>query len=120
MAVHRAGRAQPVGTDAGREAGQGPGQAVGRDLGRTEEGELGPPRLVGVDRTLRRRGSGAIVSVRLRGRPWHAVLADMIEGVVAVNRLAPPAADRVRADLWRACAELTQPVVPRAVRPAVR
>ena len=37
-------------------------------------------RLVGVDRTLRRRGGGAVVSVRLRGRPWPAVLADMIEG----------------------------------------
>ena len=39
-------------------------------------------------------------SVRLRGRPWPAVLADMIEGVVAVNELAPPAATRVRTDLW--------------------
>lgn len=62
-----------------------------------------PPRLVGVDRTIRRRPDGAIVAVRLRGRPWAAVLADMIEGVIAANRLGPPAADRVRADLWRAC-----------------
>ncbi|HWL42425.1 MAG TPA: hypothetical protein VNQ73_05735 [Ilumatobacter sp.] len=63
-----------------------------------------PPRLVGVDRTIRRRGDGAIVAVRLRERPWPAVLADMIEGVVVANALHPPAADRVRADLWRACA----------------
>lgn len=62
-----------------------------------------PPRLVGVDRTIRRRPDGAIVSVRLRGRPWAAVLADMIEGVVVANRLQPPAADRVRAELWSAC-----------------
>jgi hypothetical protein len=62
-----------------------------------------PPRLVGVDRTLRRRGDGAIVSVRLRGRPWIAVLADMIEGVVVANRLTPPRSDRLRADLWAAC-----------------
>ena len=62
-----------------------------------------PPRLVGVDRTIRRRPDGAIVAVRLRGRPWAAVLADMIEGVVAANGLQPPAADRVRADLWRVC-----------------
>ena len=62
-----------------------------------------PPRLVGVDRTIRRRPEGAIVAVRLRGRPWIAVLADMIEGVVAANRLRPPQSDRLRADLWRAC-----------------
>lgn len=69
-----------------------------------------PPRLVGVDRSIRRRPDGAIVAVRLRGRPWAAVLADMIEGVVAANRLAPPAADRVRADLWRACGVAALPV----------
>ena len=61
-----------------------------------------PPRLVGVDRSLRRRGDGGVVAVRLRGRPWVAVLADMIEGVVAVNRLEPPRADRLRSELWEA------------------
>lgn len=61
-----------------------------------------PPRLVGVDRTLRRHGDRAVVSVRLRGRPWVAVLADMIEGVVVANRLQPPHADRLRNDLWEA------------------
>ena len=62
-----------------------------------------PPRLVGVDRTIRRHDDGAIVSVRLRGRPWAAVLADMIEGVVVANRLQPPHADRLRSDLWAVC-----------------
>ena len=62
-----------------------------------------PPRLVGVDRTIRRHDEGAIVSVRLRGRPWAAVLADMIEGVVVANRLQPPHADRLRSDLWDLC-----------------
>ena len=46
---------------------------------------------------------GAIVSVRLRGRPWVAVLADMIEGVVVANGLSPPDSDRLRAELWSAC-----------------
>lgn len=62
-----------------------------------------PPRLVGVDRTIRRRADGAIVSVRVRGRPWAAVLADMIEGVVVANRLGPPQSDRLRTELWSAC-----------------
>lgn len=59
-----------------------------------------PPRLVGADRTLRRRPSGCVISVRVKGRPRIAVLADMIEGVVAANRLVTPHADRVRTDLW--------------------
>jgi len=59
-----------------------------------------PPRLVGVDRTVRRRPGGAVVAVRVKGRPWNAVLSDMIEGVVAVNDLQPPAATRIRTDLW--------------------
>ncbi len=77
-----------------------------------------PPRLVGVDRSLRRRGEGVIVSVRLRGRPWVAVLADMIEGVVAANRLQAPQADRVRAEMWSVCGVVS--AVPRDEHGAVR
>ena len=61
-----------------------------------------PPRLVGVDRSIRRRPDGAVVSIRLHGRPRGAVIADMIEGVIVTNRLQPPQADRVRTDLWTA------------------
>jgi len=60
-----------------------------------------PPALVGVCRSIRRRRDGhATVSVALRGRPWAAVLADMVEGVVAANRLRGVAADHCRARLW--------------------
>lgn len=63
-----------------------------------------PPRLVGVDRSIRRRpgesGSDHVVSVRVKGRPREAVLADMIEGVIVANALGPPDADRVRNELW--------------------
>jgi hypothetical protein len=61
-----------------------------------------PPRLVGIDRSIRRRPDGAVVSIRLTGRPRGAVIADMIEGVVVANELRPPAADRIRTELWAA------------------
>ena len=62
-----------------------------------------PPRLVEVDRTIRRRADGgATVSVRLRGRPWPAVLGDMVEGVVVANGLSGADAMRVRTALWSA------------------
>jgi len=61
-----------------------------------------PPRVVGVVRTIRRHHGGAVVAVLVRGRPWGAVVADMIEGVVVANRLGPPVADRIRTELWEA------------------
>lgn len=65
-----------------------------------------PPRLVGVDRTVRRHDRGAVVAVRVKGRPWAAVLADMIDGIVVVNDASPAAANRLRADLWRSVDDL--------------
>ena len=59
-----------------------------------------PPRLPGVTRSIVRRGPEVTVAVALRDRPWPAVVADMVEGVVAANRLAGVRADRVRAGLW--------------------
>jgi len=60
-----------------------------------------PPRLVGVSRSIRHQRDGVVtVSVALRNRPWGAVLADMVEGVVATNRLQGVAADRCRTQLW--------------------
>lgn len=62
-----------------------------------------PPRLVGVGRSLSRRSDGHVtVAVLLRDRPWGAVLADMIEGVVAANNLQGVDADRCRRTLWEA------------------
>ena len=62
-----------------------------------------PPRLQGVQRSLTRRAIGAsTVAVRLRQRPWAAVLADMIEGVVVVNALHGGEADELRHALWSA------------------
>ena len=74
--------------------------SVTRRMGLVVPGFRTPPRLVGVDRTVRRHPSGATVAVRVRGRPWPAIVADMIDGVVVANRLDPHRANRVRADLW--------------------
>lgn len=61
-----------------------------------------PPRVAGANRSIRRQPAGATVSVRFRGRPWPAVVADMIEGVVVANRLTGSEADEARTALWRA------------------
>ena len=64
-----------------------------------------PPRLDGAVRTVRQRGSaGAVVAVVVKGRPFTAVVADMIEGVVVANRLDRAAAIRARSALWEAVA----------------
>ena len=74
---------------------------VARDRGLIVPGFRSPPRLDGVERSVRRRPDGAAtVSILLRGRPWVAVLADMIEGVVVVNDLTGGAATRCRTALW--------------------
>ena len=62
-----------------------------------------PPRLEGVERSVRRRADGgATIAIRLRGRPWLAVLGDMVEGVVVANGLTGVAADHARTALWGA------------------
>ena len=61
-----------------------------------------PPRRPDLDRSIRRRAGRPLVSVRLRGRPRGAVLADMIEGIVVANRLTGARADLVRSALWLA------------------
>ena len=78
--------------------------AEARQRGLAVPGFRSPPRVAGVDRTLRRRGASATVAIRVRGRPWPLVLDDMIEGVVAANDLGPEAAADLRVAL-RAAAD---------------
>ncbi|MPY92398.1 MAG: hypothetical protein GEV08_04795 [Acidimicrobiia bacterium] len=67
---------------------------------------LSPPRVRDAQRTVRRRSPGsAVVAVRIRDRPWSAVLGDLVEGVVVANRLEGAEADRCRDALWAAVAE---------------
>jgi hypothetical protein len=76
-----------------------------RRRGLAVPGFRSPPRLRGADRTLRWRGASATVAVRVRGRPWIAVLADMVEGVVVANHLTGVEADALRGGLWEAVGE---------------
>ena len=68
-----------------------------------------PPRIVGVNRSIRRSrdGEGGVVAVRLSERPFTAAVGDMIEGVIFINRLEPPEADRARTQLWRTMLQFT-------------
>ena len=62
-----------------------------------------PPRIAGAERTLRRWPGGRVnVAVRLRERPFPAVVADMVEGVLAANGLRDR--DDLRAQLLAAVA----------------
>ncbi len=61
-----------------------------------------PPSRGDLDRSIRRRNGSPIVSVRLKGRPRGAVLADMIEGIVVANYLTGARADLARSALWLA------------------
>ncbi|HEX5365352.1 MAG TPA: hypothetical protein VFW63_01650 [Acidimicrobiales bacterium] len=67
-----------------------------------------PPRLPRVTRSIVRRGPQVVVAVALRDRPWPAVVADMVEGVIAANRLDGVPADHARARLWQAAEEATE------------
>lgn len=80
-------------------------RTIGREVrrrGLIAPGFRCPPRIAGVDRSLRRMAKGAVVSVQLKGRPWAAIVGDMIEGVIVTNQLQPPASDRLRSELWLA------------------
>lgn len=73
-----------------------------RALGLTPPGFRSPPRAAGADRTLAGSGDQAVVSVTLRNRPWAAVAADMVEGVVVANGVHGVDASHLRAALWSA------------------
>jgi hypothetical protein len=68
-----------------------------------------PPRIVGVNRSIRRGrdGQGGVVAVRIADRPFTAAVGDMIEGVLHINRLEPAQADRIRTQLWRTMLQFT-------------
>ncbi len=67
-----------------------------------------PPKVPGAERTVRRRpDGGATVAVVVKGRPYQAVIADLIEGIVVTNDLSGARATRVRTHLWEAVVSAT-------------
>jgi hypothetical protein len=87
-------------------------RAIGRELrrrGLAVPSFRSPPRLAGVNRSLRRHANGVTVAVQLRDRPWVAVLGDLIEGAVVANRLPAAQADALRSHLWTVLGEQPQP-----------
>ena len=92
--------------DAARRLG-----AAAHEAGLSVPAFRSPPRVAGATRTIRRYPAGAVVSVRLRERPFVEVVADMVDGVLAANQVAPTDAPRMRA---RLTAALDAPDAPAA------
>ena len=80
--------------DAARRLG-----AAAHEAGLSVPAFRSPPRVPGAARTIRRYPAGAVVSVRLRERPFTEVVADMVDGVLAANRVPPADAPRLRSRL---------------------
>ena len=89
-----------------------------RQEGLSVPGFRSPPRVPSSERTVRRSADGtATVAVRLRDRPWLAVIADMIEGVVVANELTGSSADQCRTALWSAVERASEVVIGGRVPP---
>jgi hypothetical protein len=83
--------------------------AVAGRYGLVAPGFRSPPRVVGVQRTIRRRQGGGVVAVALKDRPLAGVLADMIEGIVVLNDLSLIESCTLRTALWEEVEQLLQP-----------
>ena len=69
-----------------------------------------PPKTQGIDRAIRRSELGSIVSVRIIGRPFLAVIADLVEGDVISNQFVGRQASSLRNVLWSQIVENLQVV----------
>ena len=78
-------------------------------MGLVVPGFCSPPRLPGADRTIRRSRGEPIVAVRLRGRPFTDVVADVVEGVLVANGIRGRPEWRVRRRLLAAVERVLAP-----------
>lgn len=97
-------------------------EAARRD-GQAAPGFRSPPRAPGCHRSIRRRRNGeAVIAVQVKDRPPVAVLADMVDGVIAANGLTGRQAAELRDELWAAVADIAAAVAgagDTAVQPGV-
>lgn len=83
--------------------------AAARDLGLQVPSFQSPPRSDQLDRTIQHRPPDDwVVAVRVKGRPFPAVVADAVEGIVVCNELSAGAAGPVRDELWRATEQVAE------------
>jgi hypothetical protein len=73
-----------------------------RQMGLVVPGFRSPPRIPGADRTIRRSTGEPIVAVRVRGRPFADVVADIVQGVLVANAVPRRSDRRVRRQLLAA------------------
>jgi hypothetical protein len=78
--------------------------AAARAAGLSVPAFRSPPRHPRAVRTIRRLPGGSVIAVRVRERAFTDVVADMVDGVLAANRLEGEAAVRVRTMLFDAVA----------------
>jgi hypothetical protein len=65
-----------------------------------------------VNRSVLRRGSNASIAVRVRGRPWSDVVADMVDGLLVANGLEGATAESARRALNAAVSDDPSSDVP--------
>ena len=83
--------------------------AEARELGLQVPSFQSPPRSDQLDRTIQRRPPDDwVVAVRVKGRPFPAVIADAVEGIVVCNELSAGAAGALRDELWRAAEQVAE------------
>jgi hypothetical protein len=99
--------------DAARRLG-----AAAHEAGLSVPAFRSPPRVPDAARTIRRYPAGAVVSVRLRGRPFAEVVGDMVDGVLAANRVPPADAPRVRSRLVAGLGAVEPPPAPPSEAPS--
>lgn len=123
-AVPSSGVSAGAGSSAGSNAGAGAGgdaanafdfattaravAAAARALGLRVPSFRSPPRRPDHVRTIRRTLDGAVVSVVVRGRTRDAVLSDLVDGVVTLNRVPSDRRERIRHRLLASVDEPTR------------
>ncbi len=81
--------------------------AAAHEMGLSAPSYQSPPTSSGLNRSIQRTSPGDfVVAVRVNNRPFAAVVADAIEGLVVGNELNGSAASCVRDKLWSAVADM--------------